>query len=341
LFLKFTEKVIEINILVVDDDRDIRVLLENYLKKLEVERIHFTDTAQKTYELLNISDLKTDPIVDLIILDIVLGEENGIDICRKVKSNPAYQEIPIIMITAQKESDYLKDAFEAGAMDYIKKPIKKIEFIVRINSAMKLRKETKARIEREKELLKLSQELKEMNEKLEKMALVDGLTDISNRRLFDKTLKNELKRSKRENNPLSLIMIDIDNFKAYNDTYGHQQGDECLKKVASVLTENTKRAADFAARYGGEEFAVILPDTDKEGSVKIAEDIRKGIMNLELEHKNSVTADYVTVSLGVSSICTEKEIDQQLINSFIDQADQALYKAKDNGKNQTVYQRFE
>ena len=332
---------ININILIVDDDQDIQMLLENYLKKLEVEKINFTDTAEKTYRLLNINSLKSDPVVDLIILDIVLGAENGIDICRKIKSDAAYQEIPIIMITAQKESEYLKDAFEAGAMDYIKKPIKKIEFIVRVNSAMKLRKETKAKIEREKELLKLSKKLKKMNQKLEKMALLDGLTNISNRRLFDKTIKKEMKRSKRESNPLSLIMIDIDNFKAYNDTYGHQQGDECLKKVASVLTENTKRAADFAARYGGEEFTVILPDTDKEGALKIAEDIRKEIMELELEHKNSITADCVTVSLGVSSICTEKEVDQQLISDFIDRSDQALYQAKENGKNQVVYQRFE
>lgn len=330
-----------INILVVDDDRDIQVLLENYLKKLGVEKIRFTDTAKKTYQLLNINDLQADPVVDLIILDIILKDENGINICRKIKNNPVYKEIPIIMITAQKESAYLKDAFEAGAMDYIKKPVKKIEFIVRVNSAIKLRKETKARIEREKELLELSKELKKINQKLEKMALVDGLTGVANRRLFDKTIKKELKRAKREKNPLSLIMIDIDNFKAYNDTYGHQQGDQCLKKVASVLTKNTKRPADFAARYGGEEFVIILPDTAKKGSVKIAEDIRKGIVNLKLEHKNSKNNDYVTISLGVSSICPEKEIDQQLINKFIERTDQALYQAKANGKNQTVYQKFE
>lgn len=330
----------EINILVVDDDRDMRMLLENYLKKLEVEKINFTDSAQKTYHLLNVADLKAEPKVDLIILDIILGDENGIDICSKIKENPAYQEIPIIMITAQKESVFLKDAFEAGAMDYLKKPIQKIEFIARVNSAIRLRKETKARIEREKELLKLSEELKMANQKLEKMALVDGLTGISNRRLFDKTLKNELKRAKRKKSYISLIMIDIDNFKAYNDTYGHQEGDECLKEVASVLDENTKRAADFAARYGGEEFAVILPHTDKNGALKIAEDIRKGIINLKIEHKNSDTADYVTVSLGVSSIKIKTKITQHLIKAFIEKADQALYQAKEKGRNQTVYQSF-
>lgn len=330
----------EINILVVDDDQDMRLLLENYLKKLEVEKIKFTDTAPETYELLNISNLKTDPEVDLIILDIVLGKENGIDICRKVKKHPSYKEVPIIMITAQKESGFLKDAFEAGAMDYIKKPIKKIEFMARINSAIRLRKETKARIEREKELLELSKELKKANQKLEKMALMDGLTGISNRRLFDKTLKKELKRARRKKMDLSLIMIDIDNFKEYNDTYGHQQGDQCLKKVASVLDQETKRAADFAARYGGEEFAVILPDTAKDGALKIAEDIRKRIIDLKMDHKNSAVSDFVTVSLGVSSIRPEDEVTQELIKTFINQADQALYQAKENGKNQTVYQSY-
>ena len=304
---------IGINILIVDDDQDMGKLLEVYLKKLpEVKKINFSDTAQKTYEILNLSDPKTDARVDLIILDIILGEENGIEICRNLKKHPGYKEVPVIMITAQKDEKYLKKAFEAGAMDYLKKPIKKIEFMARIKSAIRLRKEIKARIEREKRLIELSKELKKANQKLEKMALVDGLTGISNRRLFDQKIEEELKRAKRKQSTLSLIMIDIDNFKEYNDTYGHQQGDQCLKKIAKILDKNTKRAADFAARYGGEEFVVILPETVKDGALKIAEDIRKEIMNLELEHKKSSTAAYVTVSLGASSISTKKEIDQKL-----------------------------
>ena len=119
----------QINILIVDDDRDIRMLLENYLKKLEIERIHFTDTAKTTYDFLNINDLKSEPVVELIILDIILRKDNGIEICKKIKKHPAYKEVPVIMITAQKESEYLTEAFEAGAMDYLKKPIKKIEFM--------------------------------------------------------------------------------------------------------------------------------------------------------------------------------------------------------------------
>lgn len=332
---------IKINILVVDDDRDIKLLLESYLKKLEVDKIYFTETAAETFELLNLKAEKNETGIDLIILDIILKDKDGIEICKKIKMMETYQEIPVIMITAQKASKFLKRAFEAGASDFIKKPINKIEFIARVNSALKLRKETKKRIAREKELLEISAELKAVNKKLEKIALQDGLTGLANRRLFDKTLKEELKRAKRQKNSLALIMADIDNFKAYNDTYGHQQGDECLRKVASVLEENTKRASDFAARYGGEEFAVILPDTAKNGAVKVAEDIRNDIQNLKLEHKNSSVNKYVTLSLGVSSLKTEKEINQKLIDSFIKKADQALYQAKENGKNRVIYFDFD
>ncbi|ADO76216.1 diguanylate cyclase [Halanaerobium praevalens] len=331
---------IKIKILIVDDDQDMRMLLKTYLEKLEVDEIHFTATAAETYDFLNLSDLKTEPKVDLIILDIILEAENGIEICKKIKQSPVYQEVQIIMITAQQEAGFLREAFAAGAMDYIKKPIKKIEFMARVNSAIKLRKEIKSRIAREKELLALSEKLKNVNKKLEKMALVDGLTGISNRRLFDKTLKKELKRARRKETELALIMLDIDHFKQYNDTYGHQEGDECLKEIASVLEANSKRASDFAARYGGEEFAVILPDTAKGGALKIAEDIRKDIMALKLEHKNSPIAEYVTVSLGVSSLQVKTEVSQKLIKSFIDKADQALYQAKETGRNKTVYYDF-
>ncbi|SIR29439.1 GGDEF domain-containing response regulator [Halanaerobium kushneri] len=332
---------VKINILVVDDDRDIKLLLESYLKKLEVDRIHFTETAAETYEFLNLKDKNNEAKIDLIILDIILEDEDGIAICKKIKSSETYQEIPVIMVTAQKASKFLKRAFEAGAFDFIKKPINKIEFMARINSAIKLRKEMKKRIKREEELLKISAKLKAVNKKLEKIALQDGLTGLANRRLFDKTLKDELNRAKRNKNSLALIMADIDNFKVYNDTYGHQQGDECLKKVASVLAKNAKRASDFSARYGGEEFAVILADTDKDGAVKVAENIREDIRELEIEHQNSNTDKYVTLSLGVSCIKVKREITEELVNSFIEKADQALYQAKEKGKNRVVYLDFE
>ena len=328
--------VIIINILIVDDDKDIRLLLSAYLKKEGYEQIFFAEDAQESYKQLGIGDFEKAEEFDLIILDIILGNENGIDICKTIKGNEEYKDVPIIMITAKKEKDYLKNAFAAGAHDYIEKPINKIEFLARIKAALRLREEMKKRKEREEELLKTSKKLKKANKKLEKMASMDGLTGLANRRLFDKILEKEMRRAKRKNTTISLIMADIDNFKDYNDNYGHQAGDECLKKIAKVIEETTRRPADLAARYGGEEFSVILPNTDNKGVIKIAEKIRKSVISLELEHAKSKVADYVTLSLGVNSSKLTSKIDEKRIEEFIEKADKALYKAKESGRNKVI-----
>ena len=159
---------------------------------------------------------------------------------------------------------------------------------------------------------------------------MDGLTEIANRRYFDEYSDKEWKRAQRDQNPFSVVMIDLDSFKSYNDTYGHQQGDVCLKKVADVLKGAMKRPADLAARYGGEEFVLILPDTDAEGALNLAKKLRKDVEGLKLEHKNNVCEKWVTVSLGVATDVVKKG------NSFADllaKADKALYKAKESGRN--------
>lgn len=328
--------VININILIVDDDKDIRLLLATYLKKDGYEQIFFAENAKSAYKYLGIGNFDKKKEIDLIILDIVLGNENGIEICSNIKEKEEYQDIPIIMITAKKEKDYLKNAFAAGAHDYIEKPINKIEFLARIKAALRLREEMKKRKKREKELLKTSKKLKKANKKLEKMASMDGLTGLANRRLFDEVMEREMRRAKRKNNNISLIMADIDNFKAYNDNYGHQAGDECLKKVAKVIESSANRPADLAARYGGEEFAVILPDTENEGAIKVAEKIRKNLISLKIEHEKSDVADFVTLSLGVNSSKITEEVDENKIEEFIERADKALYEAKENGRNMVV-----
>ena len=328
--------VININILIVDDDKDIRLLLSAYLKKEGNENILFAENKEESYKHLGIGDFEKSQEIDLIILDIILGKENGIAVCNNIKEKDEYKDVPIIMITAKKEKDYLKNAFKAGAHDYIEKPINKIEFLARIKAALRLREEMKKRKAREKELLKTSKKLKKANKKLEKMASMDGLTGLANRRLFDEILKKELLRAKRNNSTISLIMADIDNFKDYNDNYGHQAGDQCLKKIAKTIEETTNRPADLAARYGGEEFSIILPDTNKEGAIKIAEKIRENIISLEIEHAKSDVAEYVTLSLGVNSSKINSEIDDKRIEEFIEKADKALYKAKENGRNMVV-----
>jgi len=162
------------------------------------------------------------------------------------------------------------------------------------------------------------------------MSLIDGLTGIANRRDFDRTVDLEWKRCRRDKLDLSLIMLDIDYFKKFNDMYGHLAGDECLKSVVEVIKLNIKRPADKAARFGGEEFILILPETDKSGAFSIAESIRKDVISLNIPHRNSPVAEMVTISAGISSVVPDTDV---MIKDLIEDADKALYRAKSNGRN--------
>jgi len=177
---------------------------------------------------------------------------------------------------------------------------------------------------------KAEEALQQANMELHRLASIDGLTQIANRRRFDEVLKLEWRRLQREKLPLSLIMIDIDYFKIYNDTYGHQQGDNCLQSVARSISQQSKRPADLVARYGGEEFVVILPNTDIEGATHLAEQIRKQVQLLNIPHKNSPVTPIVTISLGVSTVVPVPDYSpEQLLAG----ADQCLYQAKKAGRN--------
>ncbi len=180
---------------------------------------------------------------------------------------------------------------------------------------------------------KLYQELQNTNEKLYKLATLDGLTQIANRRYFNEYLEQEWLRMAREKKPLSLIMCDIDFFKKYNDTYGHQKGDECLQRVAKAISTVVKRPADLVARYGGEELAVILPNTNLEGAIYIAKIIRQEVCNLQIPHQGAPIYKQVTMSLGVSTIIPFPEATYK---SLIAAADRALYQAKEKGRNQVI-----
>jgi diguanylate cyclase (GGDEF)-like protein len=174
---------------------------------------------------------------------------------------------------------------------------------------------------------------KEAQAELERLATRDGLTSVANRRSFDTTLNTEWRRATRESRALSLLMIDVDFFKRYNDTYGHQGGDECLRRVAGAMADVVKRSSDAVARYGGEEFAIILPATDPAGACIVAERIRAAVEALAMPHEHSDIADHVTVSIGVASvIVTTEGLPAQLIGF----ADAALYRAKNEGRNRVV-----
>ena len=188
------------------------------------------------------------------------------------------------MVTAKAEGVDLKSAFDAGAVDYVTKPVKKIEFLTRIRSVLRLKHEMDKRKARERELLEMTQELDRANQRLKYLSYIDELTDIANRRYFEENFDQEWNRAMRYSRSLALVMIDIDMFKNYNDTYGHKEGDVCLRKVATALKHTLKRPGDFVARYGGEEFITVLPDTDITGAAAIAESMRSDVRSLRIEH---------------------------------------------------------
>jgi len=323
-------------ILIVDGSEEAREHIRTYLTKAGCSNFLFAASAEQAFQLLRGDEDHTwpgHPLVDLILLDTNTPDISGSEACRQIRAIECYKETPIIMLSGTADLSLLNYAFSNGATDYIKKPIRKIELLARICTALKLKKERASRKEWEKEIITLATQLKEANEQLNKLSMIDGLTGIANRRLFDKKIEHEWKRALRSQKPLSLIMIDIDHFKLYNDNFGHQAGDECLKQVAVTLQNTLRRPADFIARYGGEEFVAIIPETDCHAAKMIAEALCNTVAALKIPHIRPDNIQWVTVSLGLSSLVPNSG---QLHQELIAQSDIALYKAKSEGRNRVV-----
>jgi diguanylate cyclase (GGDEF)-like protein len=293
------------SLLIVDDmTANIRILA-NLLK--DDYTIQIANRGQKALDIARGSQPP-----DLILLDIMMPEMDGYQVCRELKNNQATSHIPVIFVTAMDEVENQKKGLSLGAVDYITKPFDADIVKVRVRNHMNLKVKT---------------------DMLEDMSHVDGLTQVANRRNFDRTLQRELKRLERSGKPLGLIMLDIDYFKPFNDHYGHGKGDECLIKVAAALQQVVKRPGDLLARYGGEEFAAILPETDAEGVARVAEEMRAAVEAIDVEHGHSQVADHVTISVGCcAQIVTADTTVEQLLN----RADTALYAAKRQGRNRVV-----
>jgi len=272
--------------------------------------------------------------VELILMDLQLPGMDGIEACRRISDDPKLRDIPVIVVTASSENKSLPAAFQAGAVDYLLKPFNPIELAARIRSVLRLKREMDQRKQREVELIDMAQKLADANLELERLSSLDGLTGLTNRRRFDELFFHEWKRAIRVGSTLSIILIDIDHFKAYNDRYGHPAGDECLRRVAATLRETAARPGDSVARYGGEEFVAVLADTDTVGARALAERMRTAVEKLQLEHAASPTSPHVTLSLGVA---TTTPADTSTHTALLAAADEALYESKKGGRNRASF----
>lgn len=266
----------------------------------------------------------------VILLDLVMPEIDGLTVLRYLRSNPLTKEIPVVVLSSKEDPAMKAEAFGDGANDYLIKWPNSIELLARIHYHSKWFITLQQRDEAFRALRVSQRKLAETNLQLQSLASMDGLTGIPNRRYFDERLEEEWHRSAREQNWLTLIMVDIDHFKQFNDLYGHLTGDDCLKKVAGTISGCMLRPADVAARFGGEEFVLILPGTEPKGAEFVAEKVRRTVENLGITHGRSTTSDFVTVSLGVATTVPRNN---SQANSLLSEADKALYAAKEAGRN--------
>ncbi|PPC79259.1 diguanylate cyclase response regulator [Pokkaliibacter plantistimulans] len=246
---------------------------------------------------------------DLILLDVVMPDMNGYDVCQQLKSDAQTASIPVIFVTTQSNPDEEALGFEAGAVDFIIKPVNPVIVRARVRTHL---------------ALKLQYDF------VRSIALQDGLTGIPNRRRFDDDFASYWGQARREQWPLSLLLIDVDHFKLYNDHYGHVAGDVCLRSVAQALVKTARRSTDLVYRYGGEEFACLLPHTDLQGAEQCAASMLEAVAALNIEHCKSATAPVVSISIGIVSVIPDQDHKQE---NMVELADKALYDAKHAGRN--------
>ncbi|MCC3596165.1 MAG: diguanylate cyclase [Microcoleus sp. PH2017_26_ELK_O_A] len=274
---------------------------------------------------------------NLILSDQIMPRQNGLDLLKEIRNTPELSSTPVIFLTARSGMEARIESLDAGADDYISKPFDERELLARVRNLLRTHAAEQQLTVLNRQLQQQKRQLETVNRALQYLATYDSLTEVRNRRFFNDYMDAEWRRLAREEAPLSLIMCDIDYFKLYNDTYGHQPGDECLRQVAQVLQCSVKRSADLVARYGGEEFAVVLPNTDIEGAACVAERIAQQVRDLQIPHAQSGVSEYVTLSLGVAC-CIPAPMSQPA--TLIAIADESLYRAKAAGRDRVSVAAF-
>jgi diguanylate cyclase (GGDEF)-like protein len=296
------------NILLVDDDPGAIELMGRILAS--VGTLRFATNGSDALRLAR------DSAPDLILLDAEMPGMSGFELLKTLKVESSLADVPVIFITSHSEAGFEVSALDMGAADFIAKPLRSSRVLARVRTQLRV---------------------KHMADELRRTATTDGLTGVANRRQFDVSLEREWLRAKRSGEPVSLLMIDVDHFKMYNDLYGHPQGDTCLCRVTEALRSACKRPADLLARYGGEEFMILLPQTPRQGAKHMAQQVLDAVNALAIFHENSQTTHYVTVSIGIgcfddASTCWASPAHGLRASDLVEAADKALYSAKQAGR---------
>ncbi len=299
-------------IMLVEDDSTVMMATSKYIESFGHEVIPAID-GETALELF-------DPnTIDLVLMDYILPGIDGFETTRRLRESYQNEWFPIIFLTSSKEDKHLALGLDAGGDDYLYKPVTGVVLESKIKAMSRI--------------IKMQKDLLIANKKMEQLSYLDGLTQIYNRRGFDRSIRKVWSRMNRDNNTVSFLMMDVDFFKKYNDLYGHQAGDDCLKLIAKGLEDILQRPSDIVSRYGGEEFAVILPGTDAKGAQLVAERFVKAIESLEITHAESTVSEFVTISVGIA--CSGKSGNDN-IKKLVKSADEALYNAKQSGRNRHV-----
>ncbi len=314
------KRLTKLKVLVVEDSKVALKAISGYIEDMGVYPL-LAESGSEAIEIYN----RERP--DIILLDIILPDTDGYEVAKEIRRLQGKDEwTAIIFLSVMCKDEDLARGIEVGGDDYIMKPVGCVVVQAKVRAMYRL-------VQMQRALVKLAGQLSDANQELQRLSMTDGLTGIANRRMFDVSLLREWRRCMRLKKPMSIVMLDVDAFKQYNDRYGHQDGDECLRAVAQEVAHSAPRAGDLVARYGGEEFVMILGDTDEGGANWVAERIRQRVAGLKLPHKDS-SCGVVTVSCGVSSVLPGHDLSAEVL---VKSADNALFLSKNQGRNAVTY----
>jgi diguanylate cyclase (GGDEF)-like protein len=306
-----------LSVLLVEDSRAISGLMCKYLERMGIPQPFIAETGMAAIEAYQ----KEHP--DIILMDVQLPDINGFEVARRIREMESSDEwTAIIFLTGMSNDADLEVGIQAGGDDYLMKPVSEVVLHAKVRAMQRL-------VEMQRQLVQVKNELNAANRELQRLSSTDGLTGIPNRRAFDSIVQREWRRCERLKKPIALVMLDVDHFKLFNDKYGHQAGDECLKCVAAQAMAVRRRPTDVAARYGGEEFVLVLGETDADGAQLVASRLCQMVVELKIPHYAS-SSQNLTVSCGVACVVPERDLSLEVL---LKSADHALYRAKAAGRS--------